>query len=129
MRPSWSARWRLITIGPRGRPSAAAAAREASRRQLVPSGSAQSGPGSPRGRAGAAAHPRSGGAADGALKLRLAHLRAPLDAEAACFCLELLAGRRVASADGRGLLAERGPGLAREVLEGLLTARSRLRLL
>src|SRR5579884_1353652 len=71
----------------------------------------------------------SAGAGHRALQLRLAHLRAPCNAEPASLGLELLAGRRVAAPDRGGLLAERAPGALREVLERLLAARARLGLL
>src|SRR5438034_11455001 len=73
--------------------------------------------------------PRLGGARDRALELRLAHLRAPGDVELARLLVELAPGRRVAAAHRRGLLAERGAHAARQVLEGLLLAGRRLRLL
>src|SRR2546430_1853060 len=66
---------------------------------------------------------------DGALQVGLPHLGAAADVQLACLRLELLARRLVAATDCSGLIAERRTGARGQVLEGLLAAGARLRLL
>src|SRR5205823_2611075 len=64
-----------------------------------------------------------------ALQFGLAHLRAALDVQLTCTLLELLACRLPSGPHRVRLLAERGARLLRQVLQRLLLARARLRLL
>ena len=69
------------------------------------------------------------GVGDRVTQFVLAHLRAPTNVQAAGLGLELLARFGSALLDLVGFLAQGGAGLRREVFEGLLALRGRLRVL